>query len=153
LMLRWCTFSGWCREHHQQKTFPSRRNGCIRVDVLHQSHGRHPGGGIRQARSQYHASPCISPSDRCFPVFSLSVSLLFKTNTQALWPTVTIRRNGFMWVLSCIGIAMQWVTLRKSPLTFYLHQARGAYPPVMIHAIARIHEIAQRQSETKSWER
>jgi hypothetical protein len=30
---------------HQQKTFPSGRNGCVRVDALRQSRQRHPGGG------------------------------------------------------------------------------------------------------------
>jgi len=62
---------------HQQKTFPSGRNGCIRVDALRQSHQRHTGGGLLRARRQYHASRCISPSDRCFAVSSPSVGLLF----------------------------------------------------------------------------
>ena len=37
-------------ELHQQKIFPSARNGSVRVDALRQSHQRHPGGGILRAR-------------------------------------------------------------------------------------------------------
>jgi len=49
---------------HQQKIFPSGRNGCIRVATLRHSHHRHTGGGLLRARHQYHASHCLSPSDR-----------------------------------------------------------------------------------------
>jgi len=56
----------------------------------------HPGGRLLRARRQYHVSRCISPSDRRFAVSSRSVGLQFQTNTLALWPTVTIRRNGFI---------------------------------------------------------
>jgi hypothetical protein len=56
-------------DEHQQKTSPSGRNGSVRVDALRQSRQRHPGGGLLRARRQYHASRCISPSDRRF--FSL----------------------------------------------------------------------------------
>jgi len=101
---------------HQQKTFPSGRNGCVRVDALRQSCQRHPGGGLFRARRQYHASRCISRSDRRLAVSSRSVGLLF---TLALWPTVTIRRNGFIGCTLALGL--QWVTLRKSLLTFLLH--------------------------------
>jgi len=62
---------------HQQKIFPSRRNGSVRVDALRQSRQRHRGGGLLSARRQYHASRCISPSDRSFAVSSRSVGLLF----------------------------------------------------------------------------
>jgi len=55
---------------HQQKTYPSGRNGSVRVDALHQSRQRHPGGGLLRARRQYHASRCTSPSDRSFAVSS-----------------------------------------------------------------------------------
>jgi hypothetical protein len=51
---------------HQQKTFPSGRNACVRVDALRQSRQRYPGGGLLRARRQYHVSRCISPSDRRF---------------------------------------------------------------------------------------
>ena len=81
---------------HQQKTFPSWRNGSIRVDALRQSRHRHPGGGLLRAQRHYDMSHCISPSDRRFAVSSCSVGLLFQTNTLALWPTVTIRQNGFI---------------------------------------------------------
>jgi hypothetical protein len=64
------------RQIHQQKTFPSGRTGCVRVDVLRQSCQRHPGGGLLRARRQYHVSSCISPSDRRFTVSSRSVGLL-----------------------------------------------------------------------------
>jgi len=103
----WCCHCHCCychaRSHcdiiclqHQQKTFPSGRNGSVRVDAHCQSRQRHPGGGLLCARRQYHASHCISPSDRCFAISSRSVGRLFQTNTLALWPTVTIRRNGFI---------------------------------------------------------
>ena len=62
---------------HQQKIFPSGRNGSVRADALRQSRQRHPGGGLLRAHPQYHTSGCISPSDRCFTVSSCSVSLLF----------------------------------------------------------------------------
>ena len=64
-------------QQHQHKTFPSGRNGCVRVDALRQSRQRHPGGGLLRARRQYNASRCISPSDRRFAVSSRSVGLLF----------------------------------------------------------------------------
>jgi len=64
-------------DEHQQKTFPSGRNGSVRVDALRQSRQRHPGGGLLRARRQYHASRCTSPSDRCVAVSSRSVGLLF----------------------------------------------------------------------------
>jgi hypothetical protein len=35
---------------HQQKIFPSGRNGSIRVNALRQSHQRHPGAGLLLAR-------------------------------------------------------------------------------------------------------
>ena len=62
---------------HQQKTFPPGRNGSIRVDGIHQSHQRHPGGGLLRTQHQYHVSHCISPSDLRFVVSSHSVGLLF----------------------------------------------------------------------------
>jgi len=62
---------------HQQKTFPSGRNDSVRVDALHQSRQRDRGGGLLRARRQYHASRCISLSDRRFAVSSRSVGLLF----------------------------------------------------------------------------
>jgi len=40
------------RELHQQKTFRSGRNGCVRVDALRQSRQRHPGGVLLRARRQ-----------------------------------------------------------------------------------------------------
>ena len=101
---------------HQQKTFPSGRNGCVRVDVLRQSHQRHPGGGLLLSQRGYYASGCILPSDRCFAVSSRSVSLLLYTNTLALRPTVTIHRNGFIGYTLASGLP-----LRKSLLTFFLH--------------------------------
>jgi len=62
---------------HQQKIFPSGRNGSVRVDALRQSRQRHPSGGLLRARRQFNASRSISPSDRCFTVSSRSVGLLF----------------------------------------------------------------------------
>jgi len=66
------------------------------------------------------------------------------------------------WVHACIWNTMQWVTLQKSLLTLLLHYAWGAweegdkiwyYLALRIHAIAWIHKISGRGSETKSWER
>ena len=81
---------------HQQKTFPSGRNGSGRVDTLCQSRLRHPGGEWLRARHQDDASGHILPSYRSFAVSSRSVGLLYLTNTLALWPTVTIHRNGLI---------------------------------------------------------
>jgi hypothetical protein len=85
-------FSKW----HQQKIFPSGWNGSVRVNALRQSRRRHPGGGLLHDRRQFNASRSRSPSDHCFTVSSRSVGLLFLTITLALWPTVSIRRNGFI---------------------------------------------------------
>jgi len=98
LTLGWRSFSWWGRERftvslaykgsqyciydylqhvHQQKTFPSGRTGCVRVDALRKSRQSHPGGGLLRARRQYHTSSCILLSDRRFAVSSRSVGLLF----------------------------------------------------------------------------
>jgi hypothetical protein len=69
------------------------------------------------------------PSDCCFTVSARSLGLLFETNNLALWPTVTICWNGFIVYTLALGLQC-----------------------IRIHAIARIHEISQRASETKSWE-
>ena len=65
------------KEYHQQKSFPSGRNGSVRVDALRQSRQRHHAGGLLRARRQDHASRRISPSDRRFTVSSRSVGLSF----------------------------------------------------------------------------
>jgi hypothetical protein len=114
---------------HQQKTIPSGRTGCIRVDALGQSRQRHLSGRIIRDRRQYHALSAISPSDRRFAVSSRSIGLLFYTTTLALWPNVTIHRNGFI-----------------------VYTLASGLPRIRIHGIARIHEISPRASETKSWE-
>jgi len=62
---------------HQQKTFPSGRNGSIRVDALRQRRQRHPSGGLLRARHKYHASCCTSPSDRSFAVSSSNSARAF----------------------------------------------------------------------------
>jgi len=80
----------------------SAKHISVRAEWLRQR--GHPASGpsetpscqITPARRQYHAMCCISPSDRFFAVSSRSVSLPFQTNTLALWPTVTIRRNEFI---------------------------------------------------------
>jgi len=61
----------------QQKTFLSRWNGSVRVDVLCQRRQRHPGGRLLRARRQGHASRHISPFDRRFPVSSRAVGFQF----------------------------------------------------------------------------
>jgi len=81
---------------HQEKRFPSVRNGCVRVDELCQSRQRHTGGGWLRARRQYHPSRYISPSECRFAVSSRPVGLRFSTNTLALWRTVTICWDGFI---------------------------------------------------------
>jgi hypothetical protein len=55
----------------------SEKNISVWADSLRQSGQRHPGGKLLRARRQYHASSCISPSDRHFAVSSRSVGLLF----------------------------------------------------------------------------
>jgi len=95
---------GCTEKQHQQRTFRSGRNGSGRVDALRQSCQRYPGGRLLRARRQYHASHSISPCDRRFAISSRSVGLLCQTNTLALWPTVTIRRNGFIGYILASGL-------------------------------------------------
>jgi len=64
----WHKLCGKLNAIHQQKTFPSGRNGSVRVDALRQSCQRHPGGRLLRAWRQYHASRCTLPSDRSFAV-------------------------------------------------------------------------------------
>ena len=138
---------------HQQKTFPSGRDGSVRVDALCQSLQRHPGGGLLSARCQYRPSHCISPSDRRFAISSHSVSLLFQTNTLALLSTVTIRRNGFIGYtlasgLQCNGWSCENLTLRS----FYI-QLEERRKKVRRYDTTRPWGSTERPSETKSWER
>jgi len=106
---------------HQQKTFLAGRNGSVRVDALRQSRQRHPGGGSLSARRPDHSSRYISPSDRRFTVSSRSVGLLFWTNTLALWPTVTIRRNGFIGYTLASGLQCnRWRCKNLSSRSFYI---------------------------------
>ena len=81
---------------HQQKIYPSGRNGSVKVDVLRQSYERQPGSGLLRAQSQFNASLSISSCDCWFTISSRFVGLLFYTITLALWVTVTIRQNGFI---------------------------------------------------------
>ena len=66
----------------------------MKVDALHPSRQRHPGGGLLRARRQYQTWCRILPSDRSFAVSSRSIGILLYTNTAALCPTVTILQNG-----------------------------------------------------------
>jgi len=106
---------------HQQETSPSGRNGSVRVDALCHSRQRKPGGRLLRTRRQYHASHCISPSDRSFAVvFSLCRSPI--SNTQAgVVANSDYTSERFHWVPACIWIAMQGVTLRQTLLAFLLH--------------------------------
>jgi len=61
---------------HQQNIFPSGRNGSVGVDVLRRSCQRHPSGWLLGGRCHINASRSRLPSDHCFTVSSLSVSLL-----------------------------------------------------------------------------
>jgi len=88
---------------HQQKTFPSGRTGCVRVDALRQSRQRHPCGGLLRARQQYHASSCISPYDRHFfllcrpPTLNKHSGVVANCDHTSEWVHC---------VYACIGIAM-----------------------------------------------
>jgi hypothetical protein len=86
--------------HHQGRTFPSGRNGCIRVHTLRPTRQRHPYSRLLRARRQYPLSHCLSPSARIFAVASCSVGIIFYVNTVVLWPTVIIHRNGFSGYIS-----------------------------------------------------
>jgi len=81
---------------HQQRIFPSTRNGSVGVDALRQSCQRHPSGGSLHAQRLFNAARYISPSDRCFTVSSCSVGVVFQMITVELRPTVTKRCNGFI---------------------------------------------------------
>ena len=70
---------------HQQKTFPSGRNGSVRVDALRQSRQRHPGGGLLRAWRQYQASRCTSPSDRSFAVSSSDSARAFSDAPESTY--------------------------------------------------------------------
>jgi len=83
-------------ESHKQKTFLAGRNGYFRVDMLRPSRQGHPAGELLHARHQCHGLCGVLASDHRFAVSSGSVGLLLWTNTLALWPTVTIRQNGFI---------------------------------------------------------
>jgi len=71
-------------EIHWQKTFPSRRIGCIRVESLCQSRHRHPGGRPLRTQWQHHVSRCRSPSNDSSAIASCSVGILLWTNTVVL---------------------------------------------------------------------
>jgi len=68
---------------YKQKTFPSGRNGSVRVDPLRQSRYRHTGGGLLRARRQYHASCCTSPSDRSFAISSSDSARAFSDASES----------------------------------------------------------------------
>jgi len=87
---------------HQQKTFPSRRNGSVRVNVLRQSCQRNPGGGFLRARHQYNVSHSISPSDRRFIVSSRSVGL-YEIHTLS-FPSFDLTRTfyDFLDLRNCV---------------------------------------------------
>jgi len=114
------TVGGHCGRH-QQKTFPSGRHGSVGVDAHRQSRQRHPGGGLLRAWCPDHGSHHISPSDRHFTVSSRSLDLIFYTNTLALWPTVTIRRNGFIgYTLASRLPCNEWRCKNVSSRSFYI---------------------------------
>ena len=108
---------------HQQKTFLSGRNCSVRVDPLHQSRQRHPGGRLLCARRQYYASRCIPPSDLRF--FSLCRSPILNKDSVVV-ASCDHMSEWVDWIHACIEIAMQLVTQRISLLTFLLHYTREA---------------------------
>jgi len=83
-------------QQHQQKTFPSGRNGSVRVGALHQSRERHPGGALLCACREYHVSRSISPSARRFAVSSRSVGL-YAIHTQS-FPSFNLTRSFYDFV-------------------------------------------------------
>jgi len=95
---------------HQQKTFPSGRNGSVRVDALRQSRQRHPSGGLLRAWRQYPASRCISPSNRRFAVSSCSVGL-YEMHTLS-FPSFDLTHafNDFMDLRNCVDPCGQVVS-------------------------------------------
>jgi hypothetical protein len=128
--------SGWTCQHnqlnpvdlctvlespHQQKTFPSRRNGCVRADELRESHQRHPGGGLLHASASI---PCVALHIALWspflPFFLLCQSSILNTHSGVV-ANCDHRLEWVHWIHACIGIAMQWVPLRKSLHTFLLH--------------------------------
>jgi len=63
--------------YHQEKIITSGWNDSVRVDGVHQSRQRYPGGVSLGALRQYHASRSISPYRRGLTVSSRAVILLF----------------------------------------------------------------------------
>lgn len=93
---RWCRWLKVNLWAHQQKLFPSRRNGTVHVDALCPSHPRHLGGRLLCARHRYLESCCILTSDHSFTIISCFVHHLLYLNTLALWRTATINWNEFI---------------------------------------------------------
>ena len=86
-------------------------NGSVRLDTLHQSHQRHPGGGI---------TSCLASIQR--GALYISLQSLFHHFFAVCRSPILIDHSGVVancdhtlewvhWVCACIGIAMQWVTL------------------------------------------
>jgi len=87
---------------------------------------RHPGGGVLCTGCQNHASHCMSPSDLSFTLsFSLCGSPIL--NEQSGFVANCDRTSEWVnWVRTSIGIAMRWVTLRKS-LAFLLPECKKQF--------------------------
>ena len=103
---------------YQQKRFPSSQNGSIRVDTLCQSRHRNPGVN-RMRRIPY----CPQIAENRF--FSFCRSHIEHDHSGVV-ANCDHTSEWVHWVRPCIGIAMRWVTLWKSLLTFLLHYAPGA---------------------------
>jgi hypothetical protein len=64
------------QEGHHQQIYLFGRIGFFQVDVLRESHQRHPSGRLLRVRRQFNTSRSISPTDHCLTVSSRAVSLL-----------------------------------------------------------------------------
>jgi len=120
LLASWHIFAQTLMNIHWHIIFPCRRIGSVRVEALRRSRQRHPSSSVLRARGEFNASLTKSPSYCCFTVSSSSVGL-FETITMALWPTVTIRRNGFIgYALASWLQCDRWRCENLSSHSFYL---------------------------------
>jgi len=100
---------------HQQKTFPSGRNGSVRVDALRQSRQRHPGGGLLHARPSL---PRVALHIALWTLFRRFFSLCRSPNLNKHSGVVANcdhTSECVHWVHACIRIAMQCDAAKISP--------------------------------------
>jgi len=115
-----------------QKWSPSAKNISVRAEWLRQS-GRAPSEPSETPRWRITPRPASRPRVASHIAlhspfrrfFSLCRSPILNKHCGVV-ANCDHRSEWVHWVHACIGIAMQWVTLRKSLLAFLLHWARGA---------------------------